>query len=55
MTLDANYLGLGLGLREGVELHLLGLTAGVSLWPPALKLPLVPRMGVHQGWVNGGF
>ncbi len=55
VTLDTNYLGLGLGLREGVELHLLGLTAGLSLWPPALKLPLVPRIGVHQGWVNGGF
>ena len=54
VAVDTNYLGLGLGLREGVELHLVGLTAGVSLWPPALKLPFVPRLGVHQGWVNGG-
>jgi len=54
VAIDTDYLGLALGVREGVELHLLGLTAGVSLWPPALKLPFVPRLGVHQGWVNGG-
>jgi Protein of unknown function (DUF3750) len=50
--LDSDYLGAGLGLREGAELHLLGLTLGVGLWPPALKLPVLPRMGVHQGWVS---
>ena len=49
---DAGLLGVGLGLRQGVELHLFGLTAGVSLWPPALKIPLLPRLGVHQGWVG---
>jgi hypothetical protein len=54
VAVDTDYLGLGLGLREGVELHLLGLSMGVALWPPALKLPFVPRLGVHQGWVNGG-
>ena len=41
-----------MGLREGLELHLLGLTLGVGLWPPALKLPLLPRLGVHPGWVE---
>ena len=49
---DLGYLGVGIGLRQGVELHLVGLTAGISLWPPALKLPLLPRIGVHQGWVG---
>jgi hypothetical protein len=49
---DLGYLGLGLGLRQGVELHAFGLTAGISLWPPALKIPLLPRIGIHQGWVG---
>ena len=49
---DVGYLGLGIGLRQGVELHFIGLTAGISLWPPALKIPLLPRIGVHQGWVG---
>ena len=54
LRLDSDYLGLALGLREGAELHLAGLTLGVGLWPPALKLPLLPRLGVHPGWVSGG-
>lgn len=41
-------LGVELGLREGVELHLLGLTAGVGLWPPALKVPFLPA--IPGGW-----
>jgi len=49
---DVGYLGLGLGLRQGLELHFLQLTAGLSFWPPALKIPLIPRIGVHQGWVG---
>jgi len=38
-------LGLGVGLSQGIELHLLGLTAGVDFWPPAIKLPILPRLG----------
>ena len=38
--------GVKLGLREGVELHILGLTIGVDWWPPALILPVNPgRIG----------
>jgi len=37
--------GVGLGLVEGVEVHLLGTTLGVAFWPPALKLPFAPRIG----------
>ncbi|MDC0742516.1 DUF3750 domain-containing protein [Polyangium mundeleinium] len=38
--------GVKLGLREGVELHILGLTIGVDWWPPALILPVNPgRLG----------
>jgi hypothetical protein len=49
---DAGWLGAGIGLRQGVELHVAQLTIGVSLWPPALKLPIIPRIGIHQGWIG---
>lgn len=49
---DTGWLGAGIGLRQGVELHVAQLTLGISLWPPALKLPILPRIGVHQGWVG---
>jgi hypothetical protein len=45
LAVDSPVLGLALGLREGVELHLLQLTFGLSLFPPALKLPVLPRIG----------
>jgi hypothetical protein len=37
--------GLTLGLAEGVELNLLGLSFGLDVWRPAIKLPLVGRLG----------
>jgi hypothetical protein len=37
--------GLSLGLEEGVEVNLGGLNFGVDFWPPALKLPIVGRLG----------
>jgi hypothetical protein len=38
--------GLKLGLTEGVELHILGLSIGVDFWPPALIVPVNPgRIG----------
>ena len=39
------YAGLLVGLEEGVEVNLLGLSAGIDLLPPALKLPGVGRIG----------
>jgi len=39
------YAGVLVGIEEGVELNLFGLTAGVDAWPPALKLPAVGRIG----------
>ena len=38
-------LGLQVGLTEGVELHVLGLSLGFDLWPPALRLPVIGRLG----------
>ena len=37
--------GLLVGIEEGVEVNLLGLSAGVDLYPPAIKLPGVGRVG----------
>lgn len=45
LELDTLPLGIGLGVREGVELHFIQLTLGVSLFPPALKIPFLPRIG----------
>ena len=38
-------LGLIVSPEEGVEINLLGLTAGIDLSPPALKLPAIGRLG----------
>lgn len=46
VQVETAVLGLKLGLKEGIELHVLGLSFGVDLWPPALILPLGPgRLG----------
>jgi len=38
--------GVKIGVKEGVELHVLGLSIGVDLWPPALIVPVNPgRIG----------
>ncbi len=42
-------LGLQVGLKEGVELHFIGLTLGVGLWPPQLKLPFLPGIPFGLG------
>ena len=42
---SAGVLGVTASSVEGLELNLLGLTFGLDPWPPALKLPLVGRLG----------
>lgn len=37
--------GFTVGLAEGLELNLLGMSFGVDLWRPAVKLPFVGRLG----------
>lgn len=37
--------GLSVGMRSGIEIHLLGQTAGLDLRQPALKIPAVGRVG----------
>lgn len=41
-------LGLTVGLGEGIELNVLGLSFGVDFLRPALKLPLVGRVGMRD-------
>lgn len=43
-------LGIEVGLREGVEVHVLGIAFGVGLWPPSLKLPFLPA--IPGGWLE---
>lgn len=38
-------LGFTLGLGEGIEANILGLSFGLDFWRPALKLPFVGRLG----------
>lgn len=45
VELETPLLGIQLGLREGIELHVLQLTFGIDFWPPALLLPGAPRLG----------
>jgi hypothetical protein len=38
--------GIRIGLKEGIQIHVLGLEFGIDLWPPALIFPLGPgRIG----------
>ena len=39
------YAGILLGLEEGIEINIAGLTAGIDLLPPAIKLPGIGRIG----------
>ena len=33
-------LGLRMGLKEGIEVHIIGVAIGLDLWPPALLIPI---------------
>jgi hypothetical protein len=39
--------GITLAREEGIELNLLGLSFGIDILKPALKLPFVGRLGVR--------
>ena len=46
LQVETPVVGLKVGLKEGVELHVLGLSFGIDLWPPAIILPVGPgRLG----------
>ena len=39
-------LGVSAGLRSGLEIHIMGLVAGVDLAHPAIKIPAIGRIGI---------
>ena len=46
VQIETPLVGVKVGLKEGIELHVIGLSVGVDLWPPAIILPLGPgRLG----------
>jgi hypothetical protein len=46
VQLETPLVGLKIGLKEGIELHVVGLSFGIDFWPPAIILPLGPgRLG----------
>lgn len=42
-------LGVLVAVEEGIEVNILGAVFGLDLDPPALKLPMVGRLGFAQG------
>ena len=44
--------GVALGLDEGIEINLLGLSFGIDIMHPALKLPLIGRIGFDNKTEN---
>ena len=42
---DTVPIGFSVGIMEGIELHFLQFTFGISLIPPAIKIPILPRLG----------
>lgn len=52
LRLDTPIVGAAIGLREGVEVHLLQTTIGISLDPPGLSLPFLPQ--IPWGWLPTG-
>jgi hypothetical protein len=46
LQLETPLFGIKVGLKEGIEVHIIGLSIGVDFWPPAIILPLGPgRLG----------
>jgi hypothetical protein len=46
VQIETPLLGLRLGLKEGIEVHIIGLSIGVDFWPPAIIVPVGPgRIG----------
>lgn len=42
--------GISVGLKEGIELHILGLALGLDLWPPAIIVPVNPGRIGFDDW-----
>ena len=44
LELKTPLIGTAIGLREGIELNLLGFTAGLGIYPPSIKIPFLPQV-----------
>lgn len=47
LEFQATFFGAAIGVREGVEVNLLGFTAGVGIWPPMIKIPVLPEISAR--------
>jgi len=49
VQLETALVGIKIGLKEGFEVHFLGLSFGIDLWPPAIIVPFGPgRIGFED-------
>lgn len=44
LELQTPALGMAIGLKEGVEVSALGLSGGVSFYPPSIRIPFLPKV-----------
>ena len=40
IQIETPIVGLKIGLKEGIEIHIFGLSFGIDLWPPAIIVPV---------------
>lgn len=43
VEIQSPFLGVAVGLQEGLEVNILGLGAGLAVWPPSIKIPFLPE------------
>jgi len=44
LKLQTPIVGVALGLKEGVEVSVIGFSAGVSIYPPSIRIPFLPKL-----------
>lgn len=44
LKLQTPLAGISLGLREGIEISAVGLSAGVTVYPPSVRIPFLPKI-----------
>lgn len=48
LEIQSPLLGAEAGLKEGLNINFMGLTAGIGVWPPAIKLPFLPQFPLRS-------
>ena len=49
VQIETPVLGFKIGLKEGIEVHVIGLSIGVDFWPPAIIVPVGPGRSTGRG------